>query len=216
MEMAFVKAASCLIVAASLWAAEFPVRHDHLRKGCDGTMTVDEHGVKFAGPKGHAWTWPYGEIEELRLEPEQIRILTYKNHTYEFTGKVPADDLYRLWKDRLDQRFVAALVEPPPDDFAIPAKHLTRFGGSQGTLAFGDDSIVYSTESAGESRTWRFEDIDSISSSGPFQLTITTFERAQAHYGDRKGFNFALKEPLSESKYNEIWLTIERKNGRIQ
>lgn len=102
---------------------------------------------------------------------------------------------------------MAALAESPDDDFAIPVKHLKSIVGSQGTLEFGADSIEYATEAPGESRTWRYSDIDSISSSGQFQLTITTIE---------KGFNFELKEALSESRYNQIWLDIQKKNGRIQ
>ena len=64
------------------------------------------------------------------------------------------------------------------------------------------------------SRTWRYSDIDNISSSGPFQLTITTFEREGN--GDRKAFNFALKERISEATYNAIWLQIQQKNGKLQ
>ena len=68
--MAIRKAAICLILtsaAASLWAQQFPVHHLHLRKFCPGTLTVDETGIRFSGPKGHAWSWPYGEIQQLTL-----------------------------------------------------------------------------------------------------------------------------------------------------
>jgi hypothetical protein len=74
-------------------------------------------------------------------------------------------------------------------------------------LAVAADSIAYTTPRKGESRTWRYQDIDSISSSGKFQLTINTLEKA---------FNFQLKQPITEARYNELWLQIERKNGRIQ
>jgi hypothetical protein len=224
--MAIVKAASCVILASTVWASatEFRARHEHLFKGCDGVMTVDETGLRFSGPKGHKWNWKYQDIQELRLEPRKIHVLTYQDvryrpgadRTYEFTGDLPVEELFRLWSSRMDQRFVAALVEPEGEDFAIPVKHLTRFKGSEGILSVYADSIVYSTEAIRESRTWRFLDIDNISSSGPFQLTITTFERAGTHYGDRKGFNFELKEPLTEARYNQLWLEIEKKNGRIQ
>ena len=93
---------------------------------------------------------------------------------------------------------------------------MRRITGTEGALAFGADAIVYSTAAPGESRTWRYSDVDSISSSGPFQLTITTFERALSHYGHRKGFNFELKQPITEARYNRIWLDIQEKNGRIQ
>jgi hypothetical protein len=223
--MAFGKTAGCLIVAAALASAvEFPVRHEHFRKGCDGLMTVDESGVRFAGKGSDRWSWKYDDIEELKLEPQKIRIVTYKDNSlrlgadrsFEFTGSLPVEELYRLWKVRMDQRFVAALSEPEGDDFSMAVKHLKRISGSQGTLSVHDDLVVYTTPADGESRTWRFSDIDNISSSGPFQLTITTFERAWSHYGDRKGFNFQLKEPLTETRYNQLWLEIEKKNGRIQ
>lgn len=229
--MAIGKTASGLILAGwmaaiTASAAEFPMRHEHLRKGCNGVMTVDDSGVRFAGPKGHSWTWKYDEIQELRLEPDRIRILTYQDdkwrlgadREFDFTGHPPYESLLQIWKDVMDQRFVAVL--PPLANvegvLSIPAKHLKRISGSEGELVFSDNGIAYATSAPGESRTWRFADIDSISSSGPFQLTITTFERARSQYGDRKGFNFQLKQPLSEARYNEIWLQIEQENGRIQ
>lgn len=185
-------------------------------------MTADENGIRFSGEKGHAWTWTYDDIQELRLEPEKIHILTYKGSRlrlgadleFEFRGNLPVNDLYQLWRSRMDQRFVAQLAEPSAVEFTLPVKLLQRFRGSHGTLAFGADLVVYS--SPGDSRTWRYSDIDNISSSGPFQLTITTFERARADYGNRKGFNFELKEPITEARYNQIWFQIEKKNGRIQ
>jgi hypothetical protein len=216
--MAFGKAASCLILAGAVWAqaAQFTVRHEHLRGGCAGTMTVDENGVSFTGAKKHAWRWKYEDIQELRLAPESIHILTYKDsklrlgkdREYNFTGSIPAEELYALLKERMDQRFVAAVGQVPGlPTWSLPVKHLRPIVGSEGTLAFGADAIVYSTPAKAESRTWRYSDIESIDSSGPFELTITTLE---------KGFNFQLKQPITEARYNQLWLQIEKKNGRIQ
>jgi hypothetical protein len=201
-----------------MWAraAQFTVRHEHLRKGCAGVMTVDENGVRFAGARKHAWRWKYEDIQELRLAPESIYILTYKDSKlrlgadqgYAFTGKIPAEELYALLRERMDQRFVAALGQVSGAvSFSLPVKHLRPIAGSEGMLAFGADAIVYSTPTKAESRTWRYSDIESISCSGPFQLTITTLE---------KGFNFQLKQPITEARYNQLWLQIEKKNGRIQ
>jgi len=222
--MAFGKTASCLILAAALAsAAQFPVRHEHLRKGCAGVMTVDENGVRFTGAKKHAWSWKYEDIQQLRLAPGSIYILTYKDsklrlgkdREYNFTGKIPAGDLYALLRDRMDQRFVAAVGQPErpatgvPDlpSWSLPVKHLKPIVGSEGMLAFTADAIVYSTPAKADSRTWRYSDIEGIASSGPFQLTITTLE---------KGFNFQLKQPITESRYNDLWLQIEKRNRRIQ
>ena len=215
--MAFGKTASCLVLAATLASAtQFKVRHEHLRQGCAGVMTVDENGVSFTGAKKHAWSWKYQDIQQLRLAPESIYILTYKDsrlrlgkdREYNFTGKIPAEELYPLLKDRMDQRFVAAVGQAIGlPTWSLPAKHLRPITGSEGTLSFTADAIVYSTPTQAESRTWRYSDIDTIASSGPFQLTITTLEKA---------FNFQLKQPITEARYNDLWLQIEKKNGRIQ
>jgi hypothetical protein len=61
------------------------------------------------------------------------------------------------------------------------------------------------TARKGASRAWRYGDIDNIGTSGPFELTLTTFERALEHFGNRKDFNFQLKEPLDERKYDGLW-----------
>lgn len=224
--MAFGKTAVCLLMGGAMaaWGAQLPVRHEHLHGGCNGILTVDGDGIRFAGPKKHAWYWKYEDIQELKLEPRKVRIVTYKDdklrlgadREYEFTGDLPAADLYQLWKTRMDQRFVAALPEAAPEGVHFPVKRLKRISGSEGVLTFGKDTIVYTTPAKGESRTWRYMDIDSISSSGPFELTITTFERARWDYGGRKGFDFALKQPIAEAAYNQLWLRIEQQNGRIQ
>lgn len=221
--MAIGKTAGCLILAGVAWAsaAQFTVRHEHWRRGCEGVMTVDENGVSFSGPQYHAWTWRFQEIRELQLAPRSIHILTYKDsrlrlgagERYEFTGEIPVEGLYALLRDRMDQRFVAQVGQEHAGPalglptLTLPVKHQARILGSEGTLAFTPDSIVYSTPAKNRSRTWRYTDIDSISSSGRFQLTITTLE---------KGFNFQLKQPITEARYNQLWLQIENKNGRIQ
>jgi hypothetical protein len=225
--MAIGKTAGCLILAGMMWAsaAQFTVRHKHLNGSCTGVLTVNENGVRFAGPKGQAWEWNYTEIQELKLEPREIVLVSYSDdllefgadRTYRFEGEIPARELYAVLKQRMDQRLVAAFPNAPAGpEWNIPVKRLGALRGSQGRIEFGPDSIVYVTDSAGQSRTWRYKDIENISSSGPFQLTITTWERARSHYGDRKGFNFQLKEPITEARYNALWLEIERKNGKIQ
>ena len=215
--MAFRKTAGCLILAAALASAmEFPVRHEHLRKGCEGTLTIDETGVSFTGAKDHQWKWKFEDIQQFTLEPHAVRILTYQDRklllgadrAYEFTGDIPAEALYPMLSRQMDQRLVAGIAHSAiAARDALPAKHLTRFGGSQGTITFASGTVVYETEAKNASRTWRYSDIRAISSSGPFELTVTTFE---------KDFNFQLKQPLGEARYNQLWLAIEKQNRRIQ
>jgi hypothetical protein len=221
--MAFVKTAGCLILAGAMYAsaAQFEVRHKHFKGGCYGVMTVDEKGLRFTGPNGHEWSWSYPDIQQLTLASGRIRVLTYqdqklllgRDREFEFTGRIPTGQLAEFLRGRMDQRFVEAVAQPErpatgvPDlpVWSIPVKHLRTISGSQGTLSFGADTIIYASEN--DSRAWRYSDIRSISSSGPFQLSIVTLE---------KGFDFQLKQPITEARYNELWLQIERKNGRIQ
>jgi hypothetical protein len=164
--MAFGKTAGCIILTgvALASAAQFPVRHEHWHDHCNGILTVDEKGVSFAGPKKHAWTWRYQDIEQFTLSADRITVMTYQDNqlllgadrTYTFTGKVPAAELYAELKDRLDERFVAAIGQDPAlPAWSFPVKHLGRIAGSQGTLTFGADSVVYAIGAKGDSRTWR-------------------------------------------------------------
>ena len=197
-----------------------------------GTLTITNSGVAFEEkyPEGktpekpHAWHWDYQDIQQLKITPKSVTVLTYKDNKWklgadrEFEFDLVSDktfqDAYPLLKNRLDQRFVAALAEPPSSVlWEIPVKHLLRITGDEGVLRVGTDAIEYSTDAKDESRTWRYEDIDNISSSGPFQLTITTFERAKTHYGSLKGFNFQLKERLDEARYNDLWVRLNQSKG---
>jgi hypothetical protein len=215
---ACVMVAVALLPAATAMAAEihFAAGHAHRYKGCRGELTVNEEGISYHGAKTHDWHWSYRDIQEVKLGTDSIRILTYEDRTYNFEAEAPAA-VYALWQKRLDQRFVAEIADrQATPEWRIAAKHLTRMNGSQGVLEICPDRIIYRTDREDDSRTWRFSDIDNISSSGPFQLTITSFERARFHYGDRKGFNFQLKEALSEARYDDLWREINQQHGKLQ
>jgi hypothetical protein len=217
MEMAIGKIAVCLILNTAAWTQQFPVRHQHLRKFCAGTLTVEASGIRFSGPKGHTWGWPYADIQQLTLHRGSIHILSYKDSSgwklgkdvaYTFTGEFPIELLERQWSATLDQRFVAAVTiegSTGSSALSIPVKQLALIKGTQGTLTFGGNAVVYDTPIS--PRTWRYSDIQFISSANPFQLSITTLE---------KQFDFQLKQAINESTYNQLWLDIEKRNGRIQ
>jgi len=214
--MAIGKIAIGLILYGAAWAQQFPARHQHWNGSCAGTLTVDENRIRFKGPKGHAWSWAFEDIQQLTLTQGSIHILSYKDSSwmpgndlsYTFTGRFPTEALQRQWSAKLDQRFVAAVSLEDASglpDFQFPVKQLALTKGTQGILTFGANAVVYDTPLA--PRTWRYTDIHFISSANPFQLTITTLE---------KQFNFQLKQAITEPTYNQLWLEIEKKNGRIQ
>jgi hypothetical protein len=208
-------------------------RPPHIRKaGNLGTLAITDAGVSFEEaykdgkkPKHpHTWRWDYQDIQQLKIAPKSLTVLTYRDNMwklgadreYEFdlVSNKTFEAAYGVLKNRLDQRFVAVI----PDQVAnalwvIPVKHLLRFGGEEGTIQVGPDEVVYKSEKPSESRSWRYRDIENISSSGPFQLTVTTFERAKTHYGNLKGFNFELKQQLEEPRFNDLWLRLNRSKG---
>jgi hypothetical protein len=208
--MAIRQTAICLILAGTAWAQQFPVRHQHLRKYCEGTLTVDAKGITFESEKHDTLIWAYTDIQQLTLRPKSIHILSYKDSrlmlgkdvAYNFTGEIPSAALYRRWSGALDQRFVAEVGgEGDPHAVQFPAKLLDLTKGTEGTLVFASDYVTFAAHA------WRYSDIQAIASSGPFELSIATLQ---------KQFRFQLKQPINESLYNQLWLDIERKNGRIQ
>jgi len=213
-------------MAAGAEELRYRVRHDHLFKDGHGLLVIDERGVSYREEtkkkKPHAGGWDYVDIQQLIVAPDKVVVLTYQDRPWwvagidrEFEFKLePGQDLkpvYRMLKDKLDQRFVAELSDPAVEPvWEIPVK-LTGFPqGSEGVLKVGRDRVVYETAKKRESRTWRDGDIENISTSGRFELTIVTYEREIGEYGRRRGFQFQLKQPLDERRYQELWRRLSR------
>jgi hypothetical protein len=205
----------------------FQVHHQHLRHGADGTLRVSDDGIAFEeGGKDadHSRQWRFEDIQQLTLSPETLRIKTYEDRRWDFGrdrefvfDRLPKDlaaQLYPIFSRRLDQRFVAALADDQVKvSWEVPAKLLLWRGGSQGSIVVGSGSVIFRADLPQQSRTWRITDIDNVSSSGPFDLTITTFERATTSYASHKDFHFALKRPISEADYNALWTKVNQSKG---
>jgi hypothetical protein len=222
------------LVILGLWApllsAEplaYQVRHRHLRRGTVGVLRIADDSISFQEEgkhKAHSRQWQFAEIQQLTLSAQVLCIRTYEDDAVKFfrdrefvfdnLPKELAAQLYPLFSRRLDQRFVAALADDTVDaGWQAPVKLLHRNRGSQGAILVGADRVVYRTGAPEESRTWRIADIDAVSSSSPFDLTVTTFERAGANYADHRDFRFQLKRPLTEIEYNGLWRTINQAKG---
>ena len=205
----------------------------HVKKAGDaGTLTIADTGVSFQKkyPEGKrpkkplAWHWDYQDIEQLKISPKSLTVVSYKDNAWKFgadrqyqfdlVGDGRFENAYQVLKKRLDQRFVAVVADSPSDVlWEIPVKRLVGWGGDEGVLQVGATEIVYKSANPKASRTWRYEDIDNVSSSDQFGLTITTFERAKLDYGSRKQFSFRLKQRLEETRYNDLWLRLNQSKG---
>jgi hypothetical protein len=221
-----------LAIAPALFAQKelrFEVQHAHLWKHGAGTLVITERGVSFQEltkkkQAKHAFELNYQDIQEFRLSADKITLVTYKDrkwrlgidkeYKFTLTPGQSFNEAYTLLKDRLDQRFVAAVADEQIQPlWEAPAKLLGRVTGSEGILQVSSDRVVYRTTRKRQSRTWRYGDIENISTSGPFQLTLTTYERAKTHYGNLKGFNFQLKQALDEKQFNLLWRRLNQTKG---
>ncbi|MBE7542892.1 MAG: hypothetical protein HS123_11045 [Solibacteraceae bacterium] len=216
--------------------------HDHRRifktKVSEGVLTINDQGVGYQQvipeekrkknpkkpPKLVSFRFDYQDIQELWVSPDKLVVVTYKDRKWllgidkEFEFFLPKgksfEDAFAVLKDKLDRRFVAAMADPQPNAlWELPVKLLGTIKGSEGLLQVGSDRIVYKTDSPRQSRTWRYQDIENVSTSDRYQLTLTTYERAKTHYGSMKGFNFQLKQPLDEKRFDSLWKRLNKDNG---
>lgn len=216
--------------------------HDHRRifktKVSEGVLTINDQGVGYQQvipeekrkknpkkpPKLVSFRFDYQDIQELWVSPDKLVVVTYTDRKWllgidkEFEFFLPKgksfEDAFAVLKDKLDRRFVAAMADPQPNAlWELPVKLLGTIKGSEGLLQVGSDRIVYKTDSPRQSRTWRYQDIENVSTSDRYQLTLTTYERAKTHYGSMKGFNFQLKQPLDEKRFDSLWKRLNQDKG---
>jgi hypothetical protein len=222
-----------LVLAPCAAAAEysFRVRHERLLRDHAGFLSFTETGVTYreVNPKKpedrrDQFKLAWQDVQQLWLSPSKVVVLLYTDRPwllgvdreYEFYLDAGQNvrPVYAMLKDKLDQRFVAALADPPRDPLArIPAKLTRVLSGAEGTLVIAKDRVVFETAKNASARTWRLEDIDNIYSSGPFDLTLVTFERAVTGYGARKEFHFQLKQRLDAAVYESLWRRLNQNKG---
>ncbi len=197
------------------------VRHDHLLGGCRGELVFGPEGVEYrTAHKKHARSWKYRDIQQLGfLGPGSIALLNYEDEKWMLgrdrmfrfellAGEIPAG-LVSALRDRLSRPLVSALLpEDTEPKFRIAAKHLRGFGGTAGVLEIGAETIAYRTDEKGGSRIWRYRDIVSIGTTGPYQLRLTAMDRMQGEFAGERNFVFSLKERLGDEVYDFIWWKI--------
>lgn len=217
-----------LMLSFAAWGGPLSVqvRHRHLRKGATGQIEIGESSISFkeAGKSSkHSWEWKYEDIQQLTLSPTELRILSYddakwqlgrdREYVFDQLPKDFATQAYSLLRTRLDQRLVAHLGDPDVKPlWQVGAKLLHRLGGSQGTLLFAEDRITYKAD-RGDSHTWLYNEIENVSTSGHFDLSIATSERSGWPRGSTTDYHFQLKQVFSEERYNELWRRVNRANG---
>lgn len=199
---------------------KYQVEHDHLYKSCKGELIINQDGVEYwTDNKDHARKWSYTDIKLLKLaSPKKVEVVSYesglktigRDKSFQFKvleGEI-TEDVSEFLLARVARPLTTSFVATEEKaQYEIPVRHQHRFGGCQGTLRIFADRIVYESDKEENSRYWRWSDIQSISRTGPYQFSVTTYE---AKFGGSKTYNFDLKERMEDTVYEFAWARVNR------
>ena len=170
-----------------------------------GEIVVQVTGVEFRPGKGPNLNWSFLDIQTFLLSRHRLVIETYKNRThhlpgmqryrFELTQDVPPAVAAELARG-VGKPSQNAVLDPTLSSVEnIPAHHRTRTGGTNGILRFRDAGIEYVTSSSGDSRSWRWADLQTLSNPAPYTLFV---------FGYRDTYTFDLKEPFSRGLFDRL------------
>ncbi len=191
--------------------------------GRKGSVEFGDTGISFQPPgkKAETVSWAYRDIQFFdRVSRKEFRLLSYEDvawklgrdrgYDFEITSGELSDALFeqvtaRIGKPATDR----VVVEPANVQQELPAKHITTLGGSQGTLYFAPERIVYSSEAEERSREWILDrDIHSVWSSDPYRLEVHAYEGNPGAFRKPRVYKFALKQPLDAEFYRGLKLRL--------
>lgn len=178
-----------------------------------GTLTLDNRGVGFRSNSGRNQHWTFEEIHTAFLGPHRLVIETYLNRSLHRPGTQHYKFSFRRSLPPAVAAVLAANIGRPvqnddPDASApalavIPARHRFLTRGTNGVLRFRKGGIDYVTSAKGDSRSWRWADVKTLSDPDPYHLYI---------FGYRDTYTFNLKAPLSHKLFNDATDEIYRAN----
>lgn len=198
---------------------ELKVEHTSAWHNNRGVLIIDIDGVEYK-PTGDEQSsrWKFGEIQQLRLEPQRVEILTFEDRKWRLgkdrvflfkllESSVDAE-LSNFLRHRISGVFVTAIVpkitEAPA--YKVEVRHRLIFGGSAGVLEVYEDRVVYRSESDRHSRVWTYDQIESFAFPSPREFELVTDEKRLG--GPTRTFRFQLKDALPESVYDYIWVRV--------
>jgi len=185
-----------------------------------GDVRISDDGVEFQPRKGHALKWRFLDIQTFTLSSHSLVIKTYRDREKHLPGMQRYKlKLYQPVPPEVASELALEVRRPSqnevPDPAApcivtIPAHHRTLTGGTNGVLRFRDNGIDYVTGIAGDSRSWRWADFETVSETDPYHMLVI---------GYRDSYTFDLKSMLPRSLFNhvsdEIWAHSESSGDSV-
>lgn len=185
----------------------YEVKRDRLLGTESGILTIDEDGIWYRSENGKtALNFGFEDVRRADLsDPRKVRIFTYDRALKRLTG--PSQIEFSLRDGTTSSgmtKFLAAHLERPvigayqieETDHDVPAYHRHALGGCHGALRFGSAGIVFESENARHSRTWTYENIQTIGTMSTYHFRLTSYAET---------FNFDLKQRLASEIYREAW-----------
>jgi hypothetical protein len=171
-----------------------------------GDLHIDAQGVTFQSKDGKTnVTIKMQDLREASVaDSRALRFETYevekwkpierRTYTFRAPPDTPLDSLAQFLATRVHRPVVGhywqgALIE-------VPAYHRRAFGGTNGTLRIGEESIQYLSDEPADARTWLYRDIETIGRPDAFRFRVTT---------NRETYVVELKDALPEGAYDLAW-----------
>lgn len=171
-----------------------------------GDLHVDAQGMTFQSKDGK--TGVAIKMQDLRevsvADPRALRFETYevekwrpverRAYTFRASTDAPLDALAQFLATKVHRPVVGHYWQGT--QFEVPAYHRRTFGGTNGTLRIGEDSIQYISDTPADARTWLYRDIETIGRPDSFRFRVTT---------NRETYVVELKDALPEGAYELAW-----------
>ncbi len=191
------------------WESQAKLRHSALGS-TPGTLRIDSQGIEFVPNKGASIHWSLIEIQSLDLQKHRVILVGYDNRKWPLPGTRRFDlqvknEIPAAVAASLTARIVRPVLNGIPDPNApaetvIAVRRSKHYGGSNGLLRISQDGIDYVTAQPGQSRSWRWRDLQTLSNPDPYHLLV---------FGYRDSYAFDLKDALTRQVFNhlcdEIW-----------
>jgi hypothetical protein len=200
---------SLAMAAPNLESFDMRVTRVRSGRGQTGTLHIDTKGLRFTSLDSKtAVTITMLDLREADVaDPRALHFATYEHRKW-----MPTERLHYLFRaepdapvEALAQFLTSHMQRPVVGHFAekfqcqVAAYHRRALGGTSGRLAIGEDTIQFMSEKPADSRTWTYQDIDTIGKPDRFRFRITT---------DRETYVLELKENLPEAAYDLAWSKI--------
>lgn len=198
-----------LLTIAGAFAQEqfdFPVERVRTLRNQPGELHIDAQRISFRSTDGK--TEVEIKMQDLRTasvaDPRALRFETYdvnkwkpierREYTFRASPDVPLDVLAQFLTGRIYRPVVGHYWDR--SRFEVPAFHRRAFGGSNGTLRIGEESIQFLSEKEADARTWLYRDIETIGKPDSFRFRVTT---------NQETYVVELKDKLPEAAYELAW-----------